>query len=813
MKPDGSMRPCGDYRRLNAQTTPDKYGIPNIGDMNIGLHGKKIFSTLDLERAYFQIPIAEDSIPKTAIITPFGLYEFTRMCFGLRNAAQTFQRFIDSIFRDLPYVFAYIDDVLIASTSEEEHKQHLREVFTRLKTHGLTIKVKKCVFGQPNVTFLGYDVNQDGVAPVQTKVDALNNYPKPETIKDLRRFLAMVNFYRRCLPHAAEVQRPLNAYMKGSKKNDKRPVDWTPESSAAFEKTKEALRDAIRLGHPAHETELTLDCDASAVGIGAVLQQRDKDSWVPLGFYSKALSPSQQKYGTYDRELLAMYQAVRHFRQLLEGRNFTIRTDHKPLTFAFDSTSDDASPIRTRYLSYIAQFTTDIQYIKGEDNPVADALSRLDELDTFTQWEDLAAAQQAEEENGTLPSGPSFTLKKTCIPGSLTSILCETTTSTPRPYLPEAFRRAAFERVHGPSHPGVRSSRKMVARRYFWPRMNIDVGKWAKTCAACQKAKVTRHTISPLGSFPFAARFEHLHLDIVGPLPPSDGMQYCVTMIDRFTRWPEVIPVPDIQAETVARAFVDHWISRFGTPLRLTTDQGRQFESHLFRQLSALLGIDRIRTTPYHPQANGQIERFHRTLKAALMAREAGHHWTRHLPIVLLGLRSTLNEENHSPAQMVFGTTLRLPGDFFLPSDDSGDGETFVRNLQEAMANLGPNTPRQTKEKTFVPKDLATCSHVFVKVQGLKRSLTPPYEGPYEVISRTDKTIRIQLGGRESTVSLDLVKPALLSRNSATRDNTSPARTESPDTTPRTSELPTTDPASFVTRSGRTVKKTVQFDI
>ncbi|KAL1114986.1 hypothetical protein AAG570_007809 [Ranatra chinensis] len=203
-KPDGGIRPCGDYRQLNDRTLPDRYCVPNVGDLSINLYGKKVFSKLDLERAYFNIPIAESDIPKTAITTPFGLFEFTRMCFGLRNASQTFQRFMDAIFRDLPYVFVYIDDILVSSVDHTEHEVHLREVIRRLAEQGLTLNLHKCLFGVHEVDFLGYRISSSGISPRQTKVEEITSYPRPETVNGLRKFLGMVNFYRRSLPHAGD---------------------------------------------------------------------------------------------------------------------------------------------------------------------------------------------------------------------------------------------------------------------------------------------------------------------------------------------------------------------------------------------------------------------------------------------------------------------------------------------------------------------------------------------------------------------------------------------------------------------------------
>ena len=183
-------------------------------------------------------------------------------------------------------------------------------------------------------------------------------------------------------------------------------------------------------------------------------------------------------------------------------------------------------------------------------------------------------------------------------------IYCNISDKQVRPYIPQEFRKLVFDTVHNISHPGIRATRKMITQRFFWPEMNKDVNRWAKSCIHCQKVKIQRHTVSKLGSFPITERFEHIHVDIVGPLPTSqEGYRYCVTMIDRFTRWPEAIPVTDITADTIAKAIYEGWICRFGCPLTLTSDQGRQFESEVFKSLLNLLGIKKTRTTAYHPQA------------------------------------------------------------------------------------------------------------------------------------------------------------------------------------------------------------------
>lgn len=812
-KKDGTVRPCGDFRQLNAQTIPDRYGVPNLMDFRNNLHGKTVFSRLDLIRAYYHIPIREQDVPKTAIITPFGLFEFLRMCFGLRNAAQTFQRFMDGIFGDLNFCFVLLDDLLVASSDLQEHLQHLEEVFRRLEQNGLTLNPEKCEFGQPEIDFLGYHITPEGIKPQTCKVEAIMNYPKPKDVKALRRMLGMINFYRPVIPNAAAIMAPLNKYLRGTKKNDRSLISWNEESHAAFEKCKTCLRDSVLLAHPKFDGDLSLACDASNQSMGAVLQQREKEHWVPLGFFSKSLSESQRNYSAYDRELLAIYTAIRHFRPVIEGRTFTILTDHKPLIYAMFQKSTSASPMRIRWLTFISQFSTDIQHIGGEDNPVADALSRVEELTLTKDLERLARLQKEDEEVKLLKDKTNIDLKLLSLPGSDSQVLCETSTGKARIYLPKPVRREMFDAIHGPSHPGIRVTKKMMKQRYFWPSMCKDIAEWARICIPCQTVKVTRHTVTPPGQFDFAGRFDQVHIDIVGPLPSAQGKRYCITFVDRYTRWPEAVPVEEITAEVVAWTFYKNWISRFGVPCKVTTDQGRQFESDLFRSLTKFLGTEKISTTPYHPQSNGCVERWHRSLKTALMAHLNTTDWYNILPIVLLGLRVAIREDvGISVSEAVYGQTLRLPGEFLSPSQGYSDVSGMVHKLQEFMENIRPAEFRVTNKTIFLHKSLKTCSHVFLRDDRIKKSLSPPYSGPYPVLTRTDKTCTLKLPKRELTVSLDRVKPAftVADTGDSTASTTPQQPAEDVPSTTHNVETPRLNPL-VRTRYGRTVKPNVRF--
>lgn len=805
-KKENDWRPCGDYRMLNSRTIPDRYPIRHLHDFTHAISGCRVFSTIDLERAYNQIPVFKDDIPKTAISTPFGLYEFPFMTFGLRNAGQTFQRFVDEVTRGFDFCYCYIDDFLVFSRDEVEHKEHLRKLFSRLKQYGILINTSKCVFGVSEVTFLGFKISAAGTKPLETKVQAIKEFPFPKTVKHLRRFLGMVNFYRRFLPQAAELQAPLNSLLTGSVKSSQ-PINPSDATVLAFEKCKESLANAALLAHPDCSAKLALVTDASNTALGAVLQQFKDGFWQPLAFFSRNLSPAQQKYSPYDRELLAIYESIKYFRFMLEGRHFVVYTDHRPLSYAFLYRKDNCSPRQQRHLDYISQFTTDVRHISGKDNVVADTLSRVDAVHTPIDFNDLALSQQNDPEIVKyLNNESSLRLQKLKVPGSNVEIYCDVSTPSHRPFITVPFRKQLFDSLHNLSHPGANASAKLIADRFVWPGVRKDCREWSRHCLACQRSKVNRHVSAPIGTFNLpVARFSFIHVDIIGPLPPSQGLKYCLTVVDRFTRWPEVTPMADITAETVGKGLIS-WASRFGCPTDVVTDRGRQFESTLFQYLGKVLGFKHRRTTAYHPACNGLVERFHRQLKSAIMCH-ADCNWVDKLPFILLGIRSSFKPDlQSSSAELVYGEPLRLPGEFFNASSlDSIDISDFVGRLRNFSAKLQPSpVSRHSKDKIFLYKDLKSAEQVFLRNDTIRPALQPPYTGPYPVLERGDKIYKLLIKGKEVTVSIDRLKPAyILADPSTISDSSEPVS----DIQPIIHQEPTSLNSDVVkkTRSGRVV--------
>jgi transposase InsO family protein len=424
-------------------------------------------------------------------------------------------------------------------------------------------------------------------------------------------------------------------------------------------------------------------------------------------------------------------------------------TDHKPLLEMFKM--KDPSPRQWRHIEYLSRYSLRLEYIPGTDNVVADWLSRPDGQEIIGDM-GIASLFAVDPHCGSTDARVHSQLLAELQMSSLRptqnsqGILVDRSSGRERVLLQKSSRREQFERLHNLAHPGGNRTIALVSARYVWPGLRADVRQWCRTCKVCQRNKVGRHTRSAPGEFEPAARFSDVHVDLVGPMPSARGQRYLLTMIDRNTSWVEAEPLSEATAESVTEAFVSVWVARFGVPNVLITDQGRQFDSVMFLHMCNRLGIKKRRTTAYHPECNGKVERWHRTLKNALRCKveDTGRTWLDELPLIMLALRNTSTADfGQSPAMKVFGEAMRLPG------DKPRDRPTVERGASSSC------------KKGYVSPDLHSCRSVWLRTEGsIKSALEPPYSGPYDVIERRGKVFKLQLAAGQRYVTIDRLKPA-----------------------------------------------------
>ena len=737
-KKDGSNRMCVDYRQLNMVTVPDSFPLPHMRTLFDKLCGAKWFSAFDVLWGYHNIPVATDSISKTAFIANDEFLEFTRMPFGLSNAPATFQRMIMTALIGLGNISAaYLDDVLVYGNDLKQLLMRMDLVLERIKEAGLKLKPRKCVLPVQEIVYLGYQVSDKGVSPIQAKLNVIRDWPTPQTIKELRGFLGFVNRYFSFYPALACVTAPL------ARTTGKRTLVWTATLQTAFEKTKEAFATINTLSLPNPDGKYVLETDASQNGLGACLLQVDTDGQEkPIGYYSKALNSAQQNYTIHKLEFFALYQAVKHFAVYLAFLdNFEVRVDNQALRF-WRTAPIAPGDVRIKWKAFLDPFRFDIVHQAGSDNTIADAISRAPHTVSSTpnrpshvnssMQPALAAATVArveaeQQSTATLNikasynkdhaviiavlKGSNVVRDETVRAGSIElkelygrkhelviqdGLIMHRNGEKLRLYVPKKKRTELLEATHAIAHQSAIKMFAALHERYWWPSIRRDIVRHVAVCEDCLRTKtIVKKPHVAMQLFPAAARFELVHIDILGgrsSLPTTEtGKKYILNIIDHFTRYCVAIPLADQKAETVADAFVKHWVWRFGAPMRLHSDQGTNFESTLFAEMCQRLHIAKSRTLAYNPQSNGSVERVNRTILALLRAlvSDIPNKWDEVLPQALFAYNATPHRSTGvSPFMLVHGDEARLPVELIFGSPPEAVAvNEFTQQLVENMAN------------------------------------------------------------------------------------------------------------------------------
>ena len=752
-KKTGEIRLCVDYRELNAKTRRDAYPLPRIDESLDALSGAKWFSTLDLASGYNQVPMAEKDKEKTAFCTPFGLFEFNRMPFGLCNAPGTFQRLMERIFGDqsLQSLLLYLDDIVIFSTTFTQHLQRLDLVLGRLRHHQLKLKLSKCCFFQAEVQYLGHVVSAAGVATDPGKIRAVAEWPTPRTLKELRAFLGFASYYRRFVEGFAGLAAPLHRLVGECQGPRGRPTPrspvigshWTPACAEAFQTLKHRLTTAPVLAYADFKLPFVVEIDASYQGLGAVLSQEQEGRRRPIAFASRGLRNTERNMNNYSSmklEFLALKWAVTEkFREYLLGHSFTVYTDNNPLSYV--QTTAKLAAVEQRWASQLAQFNFTIKYRPGPSNRNADALSRLPTREevghppspptpgpddqaqalgitagptrTPTELRTLQLADPAlgalwrlwdlgrpptdgerreadAETKDLIGQWPRLEERDGVLYRAI--YLPPSRTLTKQLLLPTALRTEVLRHLHdGHGHQGIERTTTLVQARCYWPHMRSYIEKWCKECHRCQVAKATRPTVKTTMGHVLASRpLEVVAVDFTSLERSNDGYEHLLLITDVFTKFTQAYPTKDQKAHTVVKILTEKWFYTYGVPRQIHSDQGRNFESELVKQLCRLYGVTKSRTTPYHPQGNGQCERFNRTLFDLLrtLSSDQKRRWPRLLPQLLFAYNTTVNHTTgFSPFELLFGRRPQLPVDDLLgqpeatpPVDDMDEWMTDHRH-------------------------------------------------------------------------------------------------------------------------------------
>ena len=697
-KKDGSMRFCVDFRQMNDATIKDAHPLPRIDDTLESLYGAQYFTTLDLKSGYWQVPITEEDKEKTAFRTSSGqLYEFNQLPFGLCNAPATFSRLMDRTLAGLAWNIClyYLDDIIVFSSTWAEHLQRLKAVFERLRRANLKLGAKKCTLAAREVSFLGYKVTPDGLEPEPRLMEAISKLPPPINVAEVRSFLGLVGYYRRFVKKFSDKVAPLNALLRREQ-----AWKWTEDCQEAFETLKGEIAARPVSAYPDFSKPFRLYTDASNIGLGAILAQKQQGKEKIICCASRTLNNAESNYSTTKKECLAVVWGVQVFRPFLVATHFEILTDHYALQWLRSMKSTSA--ILHRWAAALEDYRFTILHRPGKLQGHVDALSRL----------------------------PTENLLFT-VEGKIK--------------VPENKAEAIIKEVHRQGHLGEHKTWKAFNRKYFTPAGKQKCREVVRTCPECQLGKDYKVKHLPKGNINSPGPWETVSIDIVGPLP-VDGRsnRFIVTIMDVYSRYLIAVPVKNHRAATVSRCLYESVVAYFGAPRSILSDRGTEFTSIIWETLSQMLGAKIKLTAPYYPQGNAVIERSHRTLNNMLrtmLLEKERREWSSLIPSIMLYMNSMIQEKTGvSAGEILFGRNPNLPSDIsFTPVTSlSDDREGYVKQLKRDLQDIRQKLGRVLgQEPNQSSNPFSVGEKVIIAVLPHERTdkLMAKWKGPFLVTS------------------------------------------------------------------------------
>lgn len=703
-KSNGELRMCLDSRKLNSITKVDTYPMPRVQEILDSLNNAKFMTSLDLKSAFFQIMLAEESREKTCFSVPgLGAFHFRRMPFGLVNSTARMMRLMDKVFGPeyANNIFYYVDDIILISETFEEHMTLLQTACEKLKQAGLTINLDKSVFCRSSLKFLGYVVDRRGLRTDGDKVKAIVEFPPPSTQKELRRFLGMVSWYRRFINNYSTICAPLNKLTKKIPKGSS--FQFTPEAEKAFKTVKELLVSAPILGIPKFDRPFIISTDASDVGLGCALSQLDDQGHEhAVAYASRTLTATERNHSVTEKELNALIFALENFRGYLEGSPFRTKvyTDHSSLKWLTNLKSPTGR--LARWALRLSQFNFDIQYKKGSENKLADALSRapipvegIDVVCPVSSVTDSWYTNLFERVEKSPHKFPDLKIindnlyKKVRSKNPLAKD-CEW-----KRVIPLELRNEILKQCHDrpdAAHLGVFKTLKRITQSYYWPKMLADIKRYIKNCQVCLAYKTTNDAPPGLMENPKKVQrpWQVICTDILGPLPRTyKSYKFILVVADCFTKYTCLFPMRNSLAKTVVDLIEKNILLKHGSPQCIIMDNGPQYISRLMQALKEKYKIPKIFYNCRFLPQNNPAERINRVLGTALASYVGKDHrtWADELSAIEFAINTAVHEvTGYSPYFLNSGREAVLSGEWYSSAPMNSEELQFSdRDLYASM--------------------------------------------------------------------------------------------------------------------------------